>query len=302
MKAAEITSRRPGDDEAATPVRRFVVIVGEPADGGSAFRIEDPARLLRVWSLLQATLEQLEGTTLPPEGMPGLQRQLQAIRRELERAVSPPLAAELRRIVPSRDAAPSAGALRIECAALASWVGSLVLQMLAVFVAARERAQQAPGQPPEVPTGRGGTFPGATRPQPVLRSSARRTGGWTCELARPGPPARAWTRSCSSARTVRDRGSGRSGKRRPQRSARCARCVRSAWTTRWGTRSSKGSGAGSTTRNEHGSAAVGPVNTAPRNSQWHGGRAARTGGRPSGGLRGKTSSAALPLIVRHRVS
>jgi hypothetical protein len=145
MEAAEITSMRPGDDEAATPVRRCVVIVGEPADGGSAFRIEDPARLLRVWSLLQATFEQLEGTTLSPERMPGLQRQLEAIRRELERAVSPPLAAELRRILPPRDAAPNAGELRIERAALASWVASLVLQMLAVFVAERERSQRADG-------------------------------------------------------------------------------------------------------------------------------------------------------------
>jgi hypothetical protein len=34
---------------------RFVVIVGDPADGSSAFRIENPARLLRVWSLLRAT-------------------------------------------------------------------------------------------------------------------------------------------------------------------------------------------------------------------------------------------------------
>jgi hypothetical protein len=134
---------RPGDDEAARPARRFVVIVGEPADGRSTFRIEDPARLLRVWSLLQATLGQLEGATLPPEGMLGLQRQLQAIRREVERAVSAPLAGELRRILPPRNAASSAGALHIECAAQASWVASLVLQMLAVFVAARERSQQA---------------------------------------------------------------------------------------------------------------------------------------------------------------
>ena len=94
MEAAEVRSRRPEDDEPDVPVQRFVVIVGEPADGGSAFRIEDPARLLRVWSLLQATLEQLEKVTLPPEEMPGLQRQLQVVRRELERAVSPPLAAE----------------------------------------------------------------------------------------------------------------------------------------------------------------------------------------------------------------
>lgn len=136
MEAAEITSMRLEDGEAGAPVQRFVIIVGEPADGGSAFRIEDPARLLRVWSMLQATLEQLEGVTLPPERVLGLQRQLQTIRRELEPAVSPSLAAELRRILPPRDAEPSAGMLRIECAVLASWIRSLVLQMLAVLVAA----------------------------------------------------------------------------------------------------------------------------------------------------------------------
>ncbi len=109
---------------------RFVVIVGDPADGGSASRVENPARLLRVWSLLRATREQLDSATLPPGGRPGLQRQLQSIRRELESALSPPLVAELRRILPSHDATPSAGALRIESAVLESWVSSLVVQML----------------------------------------------------------------------------------------------------------------------------------------------------------------------------
>jgi hypothetical protein len=142
MDAAEIMSRRPGDDEVATPVRRFVVIVGEPAGGGAAFRVEDPARLLRVWSLLQGTVEQLDGAVLPPEGMPGVQGQFRVIRGEVERAVSAPLAAELRRILPPSDAVPSAGALRVECAALASWVDSVVVQMLAVFAAAGERSQQ----------------------------------------------------------------------------------------------------------------------------------------------------------------
>jgi hypothetical protein len=143
MEAAEITRMQPGGDGAEAPVRRFVIILGDPADDGSVSRIEDPARLLRLWSLLQATFEQLEGTTLAPEGMPGVQRQLQTIRRELEQAVSPSLTAELRRILPPRDAAPSAGGLRIECAVLSSWVSSLVLQMLAVFVGARERPPQA---------------------------------------------------------------------------------------------------------------------------------------------------------------
>jgi hypothetical protein len=118
---------------------RFAVIVGEPADGSSACRVQQPCRLLRVWSLLRATYEQVDRTALPPEGMPPLQRQLQMIRHDLEQAVSPPLAAELRRILPAQDAAPSAGALRIECAVLLSWTSSLVIQMLGVLAAEGER-------------------------------------------------------------------------------------------------------------------------------------------------------------------
>jgi hypothetical protein len=143
MDEVKATTLRPEDDGLPAPAQRFVVIVGEPADGGSAFRIEDPARLLRVWSLLRAVLEQLDSAALPPAGMPGLQQQLQVVRHELERSVSPPLAAELRRILPPGDLAPSPGALRIECAALASWVASLVVRMLAVLAAAPEQSQSS---------------------------------------------------------------------------------------------------------------------------------------------------------------
>ena len=120
---------------AAAPVRRFAVVVGEPV-GGSACRVEAPGRLLRVWSLLEATNEQIDHAVLTPEGIPGLQRQLQVIRRELEGTLSPALAVELRRIAPLRDETPGAAELRIECAALTSWTGSLVMQMLSAMAAA----------------------------------------------------------------------------------------------------------------------------------------------------------------------
>jgi hypothetical protein len=139
MKEPETASGRQAGHDVAAPARRFVVIVGKPAGAGSADRIEEPDRLLRAWSLLEATCEQLDWAALPPEGMPRLQRQSLAIRRELERAVSPPLAAELRRILPSRDAAPSADALRIEYAVLLSWSGSLMVEMLRALAAAHER-------------------------------------------------------------------------------------------------------------------------------------------------------------------
>ena len=133
-----IRGRQAGDDIAA-PAGRFIVIVGKPAGEDSADRIEEPDRLLRVWSLLVATYGQTDWAALPPEGVPGLQRQFQAIRRELERAVSPSLAAELRRILPSGNAAPSVGALRIEYAVLLSWSGSLMVEMLRALAVANER-------------------------------------------------------------------------------------------------------------------------------------------------------------------
>jgi hypothetical protein len=139
MEKPEATGgRQPGNDVAGPP-RRFAVIVGKPADDGSACRVEKPDQLLRVWSLLQATYEQLDWAALPPNRVAGLQRQLQAIRAELEGAVSSPLAAELLRILPPRDEAPSTGALRIEWAVLLSWSGSLMVETLRTLAIASER-------------------------------------------------------------------------------------------------------------------------------------------------------------------
>jgi hypothetical protein len=44
MEMAEVTSRQPQDGEVATPMPRFLVIVGDSGDGGAAFRIESPSR------------------------------------------------------------------------------------------------------------------------------------------------------------------------------------------------------------------------------------------------------------------
>jgi Protein of unknown function (DUF2587) len=144
MDGHDAASGQQADNDVAAPVRRFAVVVGEGADGGPAFRIEAPGRLLRIRSLLDRTYEQIDRADLPPEGMPPLQRQLQTIRRELEDTVSPPLAAELRRILPSQNEAPSAGALRIECTVLLSWADSLTMQMLTTLEAARKHQAQPP--------------------------------------------------------------------------------------------------------------------------------------------------------------
>ena len=144
MDRSEAAAGRQAESGVAAPVRPLAVIVGEGAGDSSACRIEAPGRLLRLRSLLDATHEQIDRAGLPPEGMPKLQRQLQAIRRELENTVSPPLAAELRRILPPRDEAPSAGVLRIECAVLLSWADSLAIQMLSELEIARARLSRPP--------------------------------------------------------------------------------------------------------------------------------------------------------------
>lgn len=143
MSRSDTASGKQAEDGTGGPARRFAVVVGESA-GGAACRIEAPGRLLRVWSLLQATHEQIDRGALPPEDLPRLQRQLQSIRRELADTVSPPLAAEFQRIAPPWDEAPSAAGLRIECAALAIWAGSLTMDMLSTLEAAGRRLARQP--------------------------------------------------------------------------------------------------------------------------------------------------------------
>jgi hypothetical protein len=144
MGRPDAASRQQAADDTAAP-EWLTVTIGEPV-GGPAYRIEAPGRLLRIWSLLQAMQEQIDHATLPPEGLPLLQRQLQAIRRELEDTISTSLVTELRRIAPPSEDAPSAARLRIECAILTSWTGSLTMEMLNVIerVRAHLSRPQAP--------------------------------------------------------------------------------------------------------------------------------------------------------------
>ena len=166
-EAAEVMSRQPGADGSVVPVRRFVVIVGQPADRGSANRIEDPARLVRLLLLLQATHDQLAGTALPPDGMPGLQRQLQVFGRELDRAVSrrwrPSCAGSCHR---SMRAERQYGADRVRGAGdLGQRPGPADARRVCCRARAGATGQRGVAAGPEVPPARGpggGTFaPGA---------------------------------------------------------------------------------------------------------------------------------------------
>jgi hypothetical protein len=139
VESAQAIRPRSAGSNADVPVQRLVIVVGDAADGRGACRIDAPGRLLRVWSLLQAMTEEIRHTAPPAQAAPRLQRELRVIRRELENTVSPPLAAELRRIAPPLEAPLSIGALRIEYGVLANWASSLVSRMLIILTAEHER-------------------------------------------------------------------------------------------------------------------------------------------------------------------
>ena len=143
--------KQPGGQAVTAP--RLAVVLGRPADASSICRVDAPGRVLRIWALLNHADDELHQASVPPEAAARLQRQLDALTSELERSVSPALAAELHHLIPEGKAAvPTADELRVEYASLLGWAGGLVIEMLSqVEVASAKVARSAlrAGQGPE---------------------------------------------------------------------------------------------------------------------------------------------------------
>jgi len=111
--------------------RQPPVVLDGPAGSPSAYRVNEPDRLLRVWGMLSAASADLRTVTLPPTAMARLQRQLKAAIAELELAVSPALAGELDYLTHQNDATlGTASELRVDYASLLGWTSGLVIAML----------------------------------------------------------------------------------------------------------------------------------------------------------------------------
>jgi hypothetical protein len=130
----------------------LVIALDRLGTGRGACRVEAPARVLRMWTVLTATDRELRQLpVLSPAALPRLHRSLQVVRTELTRSVSAPLAAELCDLLPPQPASPSMDELRIECASLLGWTGGLVLEILdqiqlaAAVTALAARAGAEPG-------------------------------------------------------------------------------------------------------------------------------------------------------------
>jgi len=91
------SGKQPGGQEVTAP--RLAVVLGRPADASRICRLDAPCRVLRIWALLNRADGELHQASLPPGAAARLQRQLDAVTGELERSVSPALAAELHHLI-----------------------------------------------------------------------------------------------------------------------------------------------------------------------------------------------------------
>lgn len=101
-------------------------------DDSLTWRVEEPARVMRIWSMLNAADAELHAVTLPPRVVARLQGQLDTITADLDRSLSPALSGELQRVtgrnLPAVPTTPDD--LRVQYASLLGWLGAVVLSML----------------------------------------------------------------------------------------------------------------------------------------------------------------------------
>jgi hypothetical protein len=133
------TSQQPAGTGIVLPSTPVVVLLGGPAGARRACRVEAPARLLRLWFVLNAADHELHQVKLPPQAAPRLQQLLETVRADLERSVSPALADELRHLTNWPAGPHGLDELRVESVSLLAWTGELVLAMLAQLEAAQLR-------------------------------------------------------------------------------------------------------------------------------------------------------------------
>ena len=135
------------DAEVVTPPR-LAVIMGRPADASRVCRVDAPDRVLRIWAMLASADGELHQASLRPGEVARLQRQLDALTAELERSLSPALAAELHRLVGWEAGAElTADELRVEYATLLAWTIGLVIGILTELEVASAKTLRAASRP-----------------------------------------------------------------------------------------------------------------------------------------------------------
>jgi len=127
----EGTNTQRAGQPAQPPPRLAVIIGGEPGQITEC-RIDDPDQVMRAWSMLNASNQELRQVSLPPGAESRLGRQPQVLAAELERSLSPALTAELQRLLRlSRPEELTRAELNVEYAGVLGWTGGLIVAILA---------------------------------------------------------------------------------------------------------------------------------------------------------------------------
>jgi hypothetical protein len=171
-----------GKDESSKPGDRpggAVLVVGPdgrpvgtmPTDGETSGEdpsrlIEQPAKVMRIGSMIKQLLEEVKAAPLDDASRNRLREIHQRSIVELEDGLAPELREELERLsLPfGEDATPSEAELRIAQAQLVGWLEGLFHGIQAALVAqqmaARMQLEQMRSGRPALPMGPGGTTPG----------------------------------------------------------------------------------------------------------------------------------------------
>ena len=136
----------------------------EAADEGIGSLVEQPAKVMRIGTMIKQLLDEVRSAPLDDAARARLAEIHERSLRELEAGLSPELVAELHRItLPFTDDAPSDAELRIAQAQLVGWLEGLYHGIQTALVAQQMAAQaQLTGMrralPPGMSTGGGGTL------------------------------------------------------------------------------------------------------------------------------------------------
>ncbi|MGN6751978.1 MAG: proteasome activator [Intrasporangium sp.] len=124
--------------------------------------VEEPAKVMRIGSMIKQLLEEVRSAPLDEPGRRRLAELHHQSLEELKDGLAPELVAELDRIAsPFRDESPSDAELRIAQAQLVGWLEGLFHGIQTALVAQQMAAQQQLAQMRALPPGRPGSPYGA---------------------------------------------------------------------------------------------------------------------------------------------
>lgn len=161
---SDMSEQTSTDASADAPVQRGEIVLPDaevPAAPGGADEhpresVSEPAKVMRVGSMIKQLLEEVRSTDLDESSRERVKEIYETSVRELASALSPDLQAELDRLTPpfAEDAVPSEAELRVAKAQLVGWLEGLFHGIQATLFAQQMAArQQLDGMRGQLPPG-----------------------------------------------------------------------------------------------------------------------------------------------------